>query len=544
VVRRCLLLLLIGLSLFSCRRGERPSAAELPILDDSPQDGGTLVRRLEADVVTLNPVRATSRYDRYLDHYLFTPLVYLDADLHPVPGVAKSWSVSDDGLVYTFELNPKATFSDGTPVLASDVVFTLRKIVDPTSEAAQIQGSFDELDLARTRAVDGDTVEVAFKQPLATQLTRFIDVMPIPEHVYGKGNFRDDYNDTPVGPGPYRLLKRVPGKELVLERRDDYWTTKPHIQRIVFKVIEDQSTAWNAMRRGDIDETFVSSDTWIRERTNPELTRTIDFQRFYTLSYNFIAWNERVPVLSDKRVRRALSMCVPIEAIIQDLYHGTARAMSGPFTPDEFAYNPSVPVVRYDPEAARRELAAAGWADSDGDGIAEKEGRKLTFDLMVFAGSASTKQFAQMVQAEMKKAGVAVEIAVTDTATAFERIRSGNFQAVYMSWDLDPDPDPFSLFHSSQFPPVGQNFVFYSNPEVDRLIEEGRRELDLAKRKALYWKLHEILADDQPYTWTIQVSSKWGISKRLRGVAVSRGYGLFLWYPGELGWWIAQPAKR
>lgn len=503
-----------------------------------------LVRRLEVDVATLNPVRATSRYDRYLDHYLFVPLVYLDKDLHPIPGLAKSWTISDDGLVYRFELNPKATFSDGSPVRASDVVFTLRKIVDPESIAPQIRGSFEHLDLARTRAIDEHTVEVAFLETLATQLIRFSDVMALPEHVYGKGSFRNDFNDTAVGSGPYRLLKRDPGKEIVIERRDDYWGVKPHIQRVVFKVIEDHGTAWGALKRGDVDESILASDTWLRERTNPALTGFLDFQRFYTLNYNYIAWNARVPMFRDKRVRRALSMSVPIESVIQDLYHGTARAMSGPFTPDEFAYNPTVPVIRYDPEGAKKLLAESGWLDGDSDGILEKEGKPFAFDLMIMPGSATTKQFAQMVQAELKRIGVQVEVRVIDSAMGIQRIQEGNYQAAYLSWELDPDPDPFSLFHSAQTPPRGQNFVSYQNPEADRLIDEARRVLDPARRKALYWQLHEVLAEDQPYTWTVQVSLKWGINKRVRGVGVSRGYGLFLWYPGELGWWIAHPAKR
>ena len=108
--------------------------------------------------------------------------------------------------------------------------------------------------------------------------------------------------------------------------------------------------------------------------------------------------------------------------------------------------------------------------------------------------------------------------------------------------DLGPDPDPFPLFHSSQIPPHGQNFVFYSNPEADRLMEEGRRELDQSKRTTIYHQLHALLADDQPYTWTVQVSSKWAINKRVHNVKESRGWGLFKWYPGELDWWI--PANQ
>jgi peptide/nickel transport system substrate-binding protein len=526
----------------ACGGPEKPaqttSAAALPN-DDTPRDGGTLNRRLDLDVVTLNPVITTSRYDRFAQQYLFTPLIHIDRDLKPIPGLAESWEISDDGLLYTFKLNPKATFSDGTPVRASDVLFTLKKIVDPAVEAVQIAGSFEHIDLTRTRVVDEHTIEVAFRQPLAAQLLKFNDVLTIPEHVYSKGDFRKDFNDRAVGSGPYTLVRRVPGKEVVVQRRADYWDRKPYIQTVVMKVINDHGTAFNALRLGQIDETMIASDTWVRERNNPALANKIDFQRFYTLNYNYIGWNNRNPLLSDKRVRRALTMCVPIESIINDLYHGTSRAMSGPFTPDEWAYNPNVPAVRYNPEEAKQLFAAAGWKDNDGDGVLDKDGRKFSLTLLTMTGSATARQIGQMVQSELKKAGVALELEVMDGAMAIQRILAGNFEACYLSWDLDPDPDPFILFHSSQFPPRGQNFVFYANPEADRLIEAARREMDQSKRRDLYWRLHEVLVEDQPYTWVVQVSAKWGVNKRVHNVQASRGNGFFNWYPGEFDWWIA-----
>jgi peptide/nickel transport system substrate-binding protein len=532
----------------ACDRGEKrapaPVAPPVTTADDGlPQAGGTLIRRFEADVVTLNPVMTATIYDRHVNHYLFTPLVYVDQELQPIPGLAEEWDVEEGGRLYRFRLNPKATFSDGTPVRASDVLFTLRKIADPASEAVQIIGVFEYLDLARTRVVDDHTIEIAFREPLASQLIRFNDVLTVPEHVYGKGNFKTDFVSTAVGSGPYKLVKRDAGKEIIVERREDYWGDKPALQRVIFKVILDQATAWNALRRGDIDETRLPSDIWLRERTNPELTKTIDFQRFYTLSYNFITWNGRNPMLADARVRRALAMCVPIESVIQQLYQGTARAMTGPFTPDDAAYNPTVPVMRHDLAAARQLMASAGWTDSDGDGIVDKNGKPFRISLVSMGGAATTTQFTQMVQGEMKKIGLDLELVTLDPTIAIQRILAGNYDAAYLGFDLDNDPDPFSILHSSQFPPRGQNFAFYRNPVVDQLIEQARRELDKSKRKDLYWRIHEIVANDQPYTWTIQVSSKWGINKRVRGVQVSRGYGLYRWFPGELGWWIPRDQR-
>src|SRR5690606_24420548 len=138
---------------------------------------------------------------------------------------------------------------------------------------------------------------------------------------------------------------------------------------------------------------------------------------------------------------------------------------------------------------------------------------------------ATARPIAQMAQSELKKIGVEVEIAVMDGSEAIQRLMNGNYDAGYLSWELDPDPDPHSLFHSSQIPPRGQNIVYYSNPVADQLMDQARRELDQSKRKDLYWKLHEVLAEDQPYTWVCQVSVKWGVNRRVHGVVPSRGYG-------------------
>lgn len=539
-MRRFALLVVLAL-VVSCGREQPAVRQQTTTIDDlTPRDGGTLYRRLEIDIAGLNPIIAANKYDRYVGTYLFTPLLRVDKNLEPMPGIAKKWTVSKDGRLYTFELNEKATFSDGKPVRASDVIFTLRKIVDPASEAIQIAGAFEHLDLSRTRAIDDHTLEIGFKQPLASQLSRFNDVMILPEHVYSKGNFLNDFNSANViGSGAYKLVRRLPGTEVVLERRDDHWEARPRIKTVVFKVVGEHKTAWNAVKIGDIDETLITSDTWAREQNNPSLKKILNFERYYSRNYNYIAWNNRSALFSDKRVRKAMAMCMPIEAIVRDLYHGTARAMTGHFIPDQWAYNPQVPVIRYDPEGAKKLLAEAEWRDRNGDGILDRNGKPFKFDLIIMTGNVVTKQLGQMVQAELKNIGVDMQLMLLEGGSAIHRMMEGNYEAVYSGWDLDPDPDPHALFHSQSTPPRGQNFVFYSNPEADRLIDAARRELDQGKRKELYHRLHAVLAEDQPYCWMIQASAKYAMTKRLRNVQNSRGFGFFGWYPGELDWWLA-----
>ena len=512
----------------------RPAAA-----DTRPQQGGTLFRRLDVEITSLNPVLAATRYDRLVSQYLFTPVIHLDADLRPVAALAESWQVSPDGRLYTFKLNPRATFGDGRPVRAADVVFTLRKIVDPEVEAQMVASGFELLDLARTRAVNDHTVEVGFREGLASQLVQFHNVLVLPEHVYGEGSFRDDFNESAVGSGPYRLIRWSPGKEVVVQRRTDYWEKPPWIESVVFKIITNGATAWNAALRGEIDETILPTDVWLREQKNPSVTRTLRFLRFYGLAYNYIAWNGRNPLFADKRIRRALSMSLDTAAIISGLYGGTARAMNGHFVPEQWAYNPQVPMIAYDPAGAKQIFTSVGWMDTDGDGVIDRGGSPFRFSLTVMSGNSQALAIAQSFQATLKEVGVRADIAVLDGAVAIQRILAGNYEAAYLSWDLDPDPDPFALFHSSQIPPRGQNFVYYSSPEANQLIQQGRRELKLSSRADIYRKLHAVLAEDQPYTWVTQPSMKWVVNRRVNGVRESKAWGLFLWYPGEFDWWLS-----
>ena len=541
--RLAVFLLFFAFGLFACGGDEHPLPQTTTVADDDtkPSDGGTLIRRLQADVSTLNPLLATSHYDRYVSYYLYTPLVTLDVNLLPAPGLAKSWEISPDGKVYTFHLEPKATFDDGTPVRASDVIWSLKKITDPATEAVQLSAHFEKVDWTKTKVIDDHTAAIGFTEALAPQLPFFNDLLVAPEHVYGQGNFKTDYNFKVVGDGPYRLVRRVANKEVLLERREDFWGTKPHIKNILFKVVNDDATAWNAVQHGDLDETTITSDVWINERNRPDLQRKLDFRRFYTLNYNFVPWNLRDPLLQDKRLRHALAMCVDLRAVIDNIYHGTARAVIGQFTPDVWAYNPEVQPIAYNPGEALRILNSLGWLDTNGDGILDKGGKPLRIEMLITAGSAASVPFAQIYQASLKSIGVQLVITPLDGTTLIKRVLAGNYQSAFMAWTLDPDPDPYQILHSSQFPPAGQNFVFYKSAEADKLMEDGRTTFDYKKRVEIYHRLQQVLADDQPYTWTVQVSTKWAINKRVHGVKESNGWGLFLWYPGELDWWI--PAR-
>lgn len=528
---RRLAILTIVLSL-ACTR-ETPQPPPTTSSAESSHDGGRLVRRLEGNVKTLNYLLQQTEDERQVLALLYDPLIDLDQNLTPIPGVAARWEVLDSGKTYVLHLDPRANFSDGSPVRASDVVFTLNKIFD--AQSTQFAPWFDGLDRAQTKAIGERTVRVVFSEPYAGRVYSFnIGVMP--EHVYAKGDFAK--TTKLVGNGPYVLKKRERDRSLLLERRENYWREKPAIPSVLFRPITDNAVAWRTLQRGDIDVSRIDNDLWARVKDEPAVKEKLEFHDVWQLGYMCIVWNLSDSLLEDARVRRALAMAFDRQTVIDKLHHGQARAVTGPFTPDQRENNPEVSPIDFNPTAAVGLLASAGWRDTDGDGLLDREGKKFELTLLIVAGSAPSRDQAQIYQDSLSHIGVKLEIKPLDEAAFFDLVLQRNYQAAFVAWVNEPDPDPSDLFHSKHAAPNGMNVTGYASDEADQLMDEAARELDPTRRIDLYHQLHDVLARDQPYLWTVQVAEKWAVNRRVKNVQVAKGFGLFHWYPDSRAWWI------
>jgi peptide/nickel transport system substrate-binding protein len=539
-MRRFAFLLLLSLALATCRREvPQPAAATATQAASGPRDGGRLVRRLQSDVETLNYVLQSVEEERQVLSYIYDPLIDLDENLNPIPATAARWEVLNAGKTYVLHLDPRATFSDGTPVLASDVVFTLHKILD--EQSIQFASWFENLDREKTVAIDDHTVRVVFTRPRAGQLLSF-NIGVLPEHVYGKGDFKT--NTSVIGNGPYALKRRDRNHNILLERRADYWRRKPHIQSVLFRPIKDDAVALKALQRGDVDVANLGNDQWFRVKDDPAVKAKIRFHTVWMQSYNCILWNLADPLFSDARVRLALAMAFDRQTVIDTLYHGQARPVTGPFTPDSWAADPSVLPIDYNPRGAAALLSSAGWKDTNGDAVLDRPSakglQKFSFTLIIPSGSKTSSDQMQVYQASLRALGVEVEVRALDDSAYYEQMTKRNYQAAFTAWVNEPDPDPYGLFHSSQMPPKGFNVVGYVNAEADALMERARLELDPVLRADIYHELHQILARDQPYLFMLQVASKWAVNRRIQDVKLANGVGLFLWYPGPNAWWLEQ----
>jgi peptide/nickel transport system substrate-binding protein len=538
-MRRRAWLLLLAFALACGQRRSREAAAPSKIgyLDESSgaaaRDGGTLYRRLEGEPSTLNGILQTSDYETFVISEVSRNLIDFDKNLKDVGGLCDRWEVSSDGRSYTLHLRDSAVWEDGTPVSSRDAVYTIGRVVDPNIPAALYSPNFEGL--AAVSAVDEKTFRVAFREPYAFRLYAF-NMPLLPASRYEKKDLLTaPENRAPLSNGPYRFVSWKTSESIELARNERYWGDRPHFDRVIFRVLPDNTQAYRALKEGSLDEMRMNSEQWRESSKDAAFQKCCRVTMFYDLSYFFLGYNNRSPLFADARTRRALSLFLDRAALAHDLYFDTARPLSGPWAASSPAYDSSVAPDPFDPASARRLLAEAGWK-ADATGVLERKAKKFDFELLYGAGSVPGRQISEVLKRELETAGIVCRPRPMEAATLFKRMDDGDFEAVVSSWSADPNPDPYANWHSSQAPPHGLNNLSYSNPEADRLMEAARREFDPARRGEIYHRLHRVIHDDAPATFAFQAAQKYALSRRVGGV-VTTPIGLFKFWPDSVAWW-------
>ena len=541
-MRRILWLLVLAGSFAACGREEpRPRAAEsarIGFVDESagsPRDGGTLYRRLEGEPASLNPILQTSEYEEFVLADVSRNLIDFDKTMNPIGGLCDRWEISPDQRSVVLHLRPEAVWQDGSPVTSRDAIFTIEKVVDPKSQALLFAQNFDGFQKAEP--IDDRTFRVTFAQPYSYRLYAF-NLPILPAAVYAKRDLlRAPENRAPVSNGPYRFLRWRTSESIELVRNERYWGPRPHFDRVLFRILPDQTQALRALERGDLDEMRLSTEQWKQARADPRFLARCRLVLFFDLSYFYVGYNNRSPLFADAPTRRALTMLLDRGSLVRELFLGTARVLSGPWASDSPAYDPSIAPYPFDPARAKQLLAGAGWRPSDRDSVLERGGKRFEFDLLYGSGSTSAQQVAEVFRESLAAAGIVCHPRAVEWAAFAKKLDTGDFDAVASSYSAsDPNPDLFGTWHSSQVPPVGMNDLFYADPEADRLISAARTELDPAKRVELYHRLHRVLHDDEPATFALQSAQKYAVSRRIGGL-VTTPLGLFKFWPDSVAWW-------
>ncbi len=516
------------LATFSCSRREAPAPPP-----------ATLSLHLVGEPATLDPTTLTEEEELRVVSMLFRPLVGLDRQLAMTPALATSWTVSPDGRTYEFHLDRAATWDDGSRVSSDDVRFTLERVRDPKVNAASWSGLFE--DLAGIETPDPSTVRVRFTRPYAERILAF-NLPIVSAAAYGRAKSRAETDRAPAGSGPYRFASWEPNRSIRLTRRPD--AGAGGFSDVVFRVIPDDNTRFQAGTRGELDEFRVSRDQRAAAEANPEFQAKNRILRVPQPLEVLLIWNVRNPFLADARVRRALAHAWSRTDAARLLYPPDGAALvSGPFPPDVSANAPDVAPAAFDAALAARLLDEAGWK-AGASGVRRKGGRKASLVLLVKAGRRIDGNLAEILRSAYSQVGVELTILSLDAAVCAQRAQAGEFEGYLTArFFLPPNFDPFPYFHSSQRAPRGQNTGFYANAEADRVMEQAQLETDPEKRIALYRQVHRLFAEDPPADFLWGAAQYWGVSRRVEGVEVSP-IGLFHFLPGPLGWRPAPDAAR
>ncbi len=415
--------------------------------------------------------------------------------------------------VLRFRLRRGVRFHDGHPFDAGDVKFTYDALMNPRNLSPRTS---DYEPIKRVDVLDAHTVVVTYKRLYspainawmmgmlpahrlnADALAREMAAQSVSDATRAGFGMRDSaFNRAPVGTGPFRFVEWRGDEFIELARNDDYWERPPEYAHYYFRVIPDLLTQELEFKSGAIDAYGVQPHQVARYKQDDT------YQSFSSLGfgYTYIGYNNRKPLFADPRVRRALGMAINTDDIITYVLYGEGERTTGPYPRQTEWYDQAIPPLPYDPAAAQRLLAEAGWRPN-ADGWLEKDGKVFEFTLITNNGNPLRANVLAIAQDAWKKIGVRCRTQVFEWAVFLQDfVNTGSFDAVVLGWSMGIDPDLYQIFHSSQAGPQQLNFVGYANPEADALIVRLRREYDRAAQRELAHRLHRTIAADQPYTF-------------------------------------------
>ncbi|MGH7411078.1 MAG: peptide-binding protein, partial [Candidatus Methylomirabilis sp.] len=444
-----------------------------------------------------------------------------------------------DEMTITFHLRKGVKWHDGEELTADDVDFTYRYMIDPKTPTAYAE-SFRQI--KRAEVVDRYTYRVTYEKPYAPALLSW-GMWILPWHILqapwkaGVDLRTTQQNRHPIGSGAYRFKEWKTGEKVVLEANPNSFEGRPYFSRVVYRIIPDSSTIFLELKAKNIDMAGLTPIQYRRQTDYPAFRKAFNKYQYLANGYAYLGFNLLDPRFQDKRVRQAMAYAINKQEIIEGVLLGLGRPAVGPYKPGTWWYRNDIQPFPFDPERAKALLAEAGWKDSDGDGILDRDGRPFSFTVRTNQGNLVRQQTAEIIQRRLRAVGIDVKIHIVEWAAFINTfIKQKDFEAIILGWGLGLDPDQFDIWHSSKTGPDELNHISYKNPKADALLEAGRRTFDEAKRKAIYGEFQEIMAEEQPVIFLYVPEALPVVSSRVRGIEPTPAgisYNFTKWYVPE-----------
>jgi peptide/nickel transport system substrate-binding protein len=518
----------------------------------SPSDeptGGTLIISVGGDPETLLPPIASTTTAQIAGDLVYDRLAEIGDSLNTVgdygfqPRLAEGWTWSADSLSIAFRINPAARWHDGAPVRASDVVFTYGIYSDPVNASpyAVSLGGIDSV-----TATDSLTATIWFHERSPMQFYDAVNTMSIlPQHILGAERGpalrASSLSRTPVGSGRFRFVKWNSGQLIELAADTSNYRRRPGLDRVIITIAPDINAALTRLAVGEADMleqipsaslATVAKDTTLRL----SLTNGLD--------YNFLQFNLRDPksssrphrLFGERELRRALTMALDRRSIVRNAYDSLADVAVGPTVRAYPTTDPKLRQIPFSPDAARKTLDSLGWKDSDGDGVRERNGAKLEFNMAVPVPSAARRSMAVVIQQQLSVVGAKVNVDVLDIPTFVDRQNRRAFDAVMGGWHVEPSPGGIRQTWGSGGAESanGSNYGSYRNPIFDAHVDSALASGLLSDRRAHFSKAYQIIIDDAPAIWLAEPKRVMAIHKRIR----ARGLRPDAWWANIADWTI------
>ncbi|MEM7051010.1 MAG: ABC transporter substrate-binding protein [Acidobacteriota bacterium] len=512
-----LLIVLTLLGTTACAPPPEPIEAS-----DEPRRGGQIVIGTTADMGSTNPlIVGSNRPTDMILRHVYLQLVRERADFESgppsfAPDLAESWQWSEDHKVVTFALRQDARWSDGTPVTAADVRFTWQAQMDPDIawDTAYAKESITDVEV-----VDQHTVRVHFDRVYPNQMLDLNESYILPQHLWGRVPFAEWrqksewFRDNAVYSGAFEIASWTPQQEIVLERNEAYYDPElPRLDRVIYRIVPDQTNHVTQLLSGSIDMAgTLSPENLERLEEQPH----IELRSFWGPSYIFIAWNQRSPLFQERDVREALTLAIDRATMVESLWGDKGRVANSPIIQNVWIHNPDLEPYAYDPNRAKELLAKHGWRDTDGDGVLDRDGQPFAFDLMTNEGNRQRIDATVIIQSQLARLGIQATPRILEFQSFVKKTNEGEYDAALSGWTMPTTLDFRYAFHSDEIG-HGSNFIAYSNPDTDRLLDQIAAQSELADAEPLLLELQEVLNQQLPYTILWESKRIVGMNRRIR----------------------------
>ena len=552
-ISRLALAALVAFSAAACG-GDRPGPGAGGDDSDVPEAeryGGTVVIGGFGDLQGMNPMTGSDfNSNNIMRSMLMMTLVTYDENIELQPYLAERWDtvrVATDTLEITWHLRRDIRWHDGTPTTGEDVLFTFQRVTDPATAYPNLQ-KFAHYDRNAT-LVDPYTVKMRLR-PHADFMDIFTMLPIAPAHVLGDvppaGLLQHSFQNEPVGNGPFRFVRRVPGQEWVFDANADFPEAlggRPYVDRVIYRYIPEMTTLLTELRNGRIDVYLGPNPNQADQLASAP---GVDLRAYPSLQWTYLAFNTRLPQFQDARTRRAIAMAIDRQQIVDALAYGYGDIGRATVTPTHWGYDADA-TVPYDTAAARRLLAEAGWTPGPDGILRDAQGRPFRFTLITNAGNDLRRDMMEYIQAQLRPLGIAVQPRLVEWTSMIQTLQGSlnaqgervrNFEAVIGAWVSFHQHDDTGILHSRNLTQPYQ-YVGYSNPRSDLLIDSINVTLDRGHARELYSEHQRLLVQESPYVPLYYPERLTALRTRLRNVTLdTRGE-----FATIRDWWI-HPSER